>query len=123
MEAMVRALGGLAILGIGVVPRIRLVLLLRRHGRPWRVSMRPLYTSLMGWFGLCVLISLVSPLVAGILMLMVASAAMVVLVTGLVRGVWRFPTAVRLIGDPEAWRGNRHPYWESRDRETQYLDA
>jgi hypothetical protein len=68
-------------------------------------------------FGLCLLIGSVSAGAAGLVMLTWASYMTVVLVTGLVRGVWRFPTAVRLIGDPEAWRGNRHAYWESHDRE------
>jgi hypothetical protein len=35
-----------------------------------------------------------------------------VLIIGLGRGVRRLHTAVRLIGDPEAWRGSRRPYWD-----------
>jgi hypothetical protein len=112
---MVMALSGVALLVVGVTPRLWVARELRRQGRSGAVVMRPLLMSPMCFFGLCLLIGSVSAMGAGLFMVAWVSYMTVFLVTGLVRGAWRFPTAVRLIGDPEAWRGNRHAYWESID--------
>ncbi len=78
--------------------------------------MAPVYLSPMVWFGLIVVADAVSPAVAGALIAIVMLWAIVggveLLVSG-VRGAWRVPTAIRLMGDPDAWKGIRRPYWAS----------
>jgi hypothetical protein len=70
----------------------------------------------MAWIGLAMVIGSVSPIAGGFVFVGGGAITIGILVIGLIRGAWRFPTAVRLIGDPEAWRGNRHPYWEKAPR-------
>ncbi|MEY2404385.1 MAG: hypothetical protein QOD38_1936, partial [Acidimicrobiaceae bacterium] len=113
---MAMAAVGLAVLCIGCIPRVFVARVLRRQGRSWSVVTRTFLTSPMCFFGVVLLVGQVNAMAGGFVMIAWGLWAFVVLATGLVRGVWRFPTAVRLIGDPEAWRGNRHAYWESNER-------
>jgi len=111
-----QALVGAVLLVLGVVPRLRLVQVLHRAGRP-RLALRSLYLSPIAWIGLILLMGSISATagaaVVGAYLLVLAGTVAI----GLVRGVWRFPTAVRHIGDPEAWRGNRHPYWDTHGKD------
>ena len=48
-------------------------------------------------------------------LLSLAAAGLVPPVIFLVVGAWRIPAAVRLIGDPNAWTGERQPDWARPD--------
>src|SRR5207248_11174229 len=76
------------------------------------------YLSPMAWLGLILLVSSISRPAGGVVLLAFATVTVAFLAVAFVRGIWRFPTAVRLVGDPDAWRGNRLPYWEKREGET-----
>jgi len=108
------ALFGAAFLVLGLAPRLVVARHLRRQGQSVRPALRRLYLSATPWIGLIFVVGSVSHLAGGIAMLAFAVVWVTVLVVGRARGIWRLPTAVRLIGDPEAWRGNRQAYWESR---------
>jgi hypothetical protein len=71
-----------------------------------------MYVPATPWLGLGLVTMSVNALAGGLLMLAFAVGAAAILFTGLIRGAWRLPTAMRLMGDPQAWRGERLPYWD-----------
>ncbi|MBV8986236.1 MAG: hypothetical protein JOZ68_12570 [Acidimicrobiia bacterium] len=109
---MVIAVFGAVLLAIGVAPRVYTAVYLWRRGESVRPALRRLYVPATAWFGLTLLVGAINHTAGGLVMLVFVAVWGTVLIVGLARGAWRLPTAVRLIGDPEAWRGNRRPYWD-----------
>ena len=113
---MASVIFGCLLLAVGVALRISIAVHLRHKGESIRPAFKRLYVPATPWVGLILVVLAVSHLLAKILVL---GAFLPVLVIGLVRGIWRVPTAVRFIGDPEAWRGKRRAYWDqSAERAT-----
>jgi hypothetical protein len=109
------AIAGVALLALGIGPRVWITRELRRQGQPSRPAWRRVYLSPTAWFGIILIAGAISPVAGAAALAVVMVWAGVVIVELLVhgvRGVWRLPTAVRLIGDPDAWKGIRRPYWD-----------
>jgi hypothetical protein len=113
---MTIVLVGFALLAFGLLPRVLVVRAVRRRGRRAAFLVRPFFLPVSAWFGLVLLLGAVSPVAGGLVMVALVLVAAAYLVAGFMKGAWRFPEAVRLLGNPEAWRGHRKPYWEQRDR-------
>jgi hypothetical protein len=103
---------GVVLIVLGLAPRLWLTRELRRQGWPVRHAWRRILVPATPWLGVSLLIGSVNNVIGGLMMLTLAAFWLTVLVIGLVRGAWRMPTALRLLGDPAAWRGTRRPYWD-----------
>jgi hypothetical protein len=109
----VAALVGVALLTLDVAFRLWLVRQLGRDRQAVRKVWRSLYLSPLAWIGLIALTSSINPLAGGAVMAFWIVATAITVIVSFIRGVWRFPTAYRLLGEPEAWKGHRRAYWES----------
>jgi hypothetical protein len=103
---------------VGLAPRLWFARELRRQGLPVRQAWRRIYVPVTPWFGAALFVGAFSDLLGGLMMLVLGLVCVTVLAAGLIRGAWRFPTALRLLGDPDAWRGARRPYWEDDRQES-----
>lgn len=114
---MGNALLGLLMIAMGVFFARRHVAVARRlraHGWPRRRAWFNVYMSPGIFIGLVLFLGAIWMPAAEVVFATGALLLIAWLVESAVRGAWRLPTAIRLTGDPAAWRGERRAYWQER---------
>jgi hypothetical protein len=117
---MVAAVIGATLVAVDIGGRIWLSRALKREGRPPRLAWTRVYISPFLWLGLVMLSGAIGGPVGAAIFAVTLCCALVFavwLIVGGVRGAWRLPEAVRLIGDPKAWEGARRASWDRSGRE------